>query len=293
MSAPTYSIAGAGNRDLFLDYRNSVLFYFEDAGREEFYVRLLRRLGFDGVFEDVFCLGGKSEVTKRHRELAPEGKRRVFVLDKDFDDLTGEVYAGAGIVYLGRYSIENYFIDEDLLIEFAVSMTKALKRRDAQEAFGFVDFMSALISWYEGVCRLFVVSRQFRLKGVSTTKVRGNELCDPQTGERKAQWWDAFQRSFYERLRLEQAWVNEDGHLDRLLDEALTPKAGVEHIADGSGMAHFAGKQILEVLIDRLCEKFKLGDVDERLYQYLMISVGSLNDSSAQAIRGRISEALR
>lgn len=56
---PSYSRTGAGNRDLFLEYRNSVLVYCEDEGWEEFYLRFISRVIGTTHIEDIFCLGGK------------------------------------------------------------------------------------------------------------------------------------------------------------------------------------------------------------------------------------------
>src|SRR6185312_11356320 len=111
---PAYSGVGKGNRDLFLGFRNAVLVYCEDAGWEGFHERLLKRFSLEFDIEDVFCVGGKGELKRRRREKSE--KLRIFLFDKDFDDLIGSVTSGKDVVYLTRYSVENFFIHEDLFV---------------------------------------------------------------------------------------------------------------------------------------------------------------------------------
>ena len=292
MVMPVYSGVGVGNRDLFLDYRNSVLFYFEDEGAEEFYVRLLRRVGLGAGVEDVFCLGGKAEMAKRYREPPIDGKRRLFVFDKDFDDLIGEVFAGEGVVYLGRYSIENYFLHESLLVDFAVSRKKGLQANGVRSELKFDEFLATVVSWYDEMCRKFVVARRFRLKGVKSTKVPGPELCDPLSGEVNTGWRDGFLRAFEERLHFDQSWVLDGDRLPDLLESAFRPGVGLEGIADDHPMAHYAGKQLLRILVARLCRLFGLGDEDECCYQFMMTSVLFLPEADALALKRRFESAL-
>jgi len=156
---PAYSVEGLNNRDLFLEGQNAVLIYCEDEGFEEFYGRLLRRLVPDVMYEDILCLGGKTEVLKKASEGPVAGKKRVFLLDKDFDDITGVIKSSAGIVYLGRYSIENYLLDDELLADFVIDNKRRFRRVEYDAALSVSEKLAHMFCWYEDLCRKFVLTQ--------------------------------------------------------------------------------------------------------------------------------------
>src|SRR4051812_24509150 len=85
---------------------NDIEFYVEDEDQENLYLAIFKRL-FPGVkLEKIFPLGGKKNVRDEAR-LHVGNKKKVFVVDKDFDDLLGRKLSLPNLFYLDRYSIEN------------------------------------------------------------------------------------------------------------------------------------------------------------------------------------------
>jgi len=83
---------------------------------------------------DVIYSGGKKAICEFL--ASSQSTNAMFIVDKDFDDFT---VADKRVAALDRYSIENYFICEEVIshsVKFAISC----KFRDAVEAFDLTEF---------------------------------------------------------------------------------------------------------------------------------------------------------
>jgi hypothetical protein len=292
VGAPRYSDIGAGNRDLFLGYRNAILCYCEDEGFEEFYLRLVRR-ALRGVYvEDVFCLGGKGKLKVRLREKRDSDKKRIFIFDKDFDDLLGTVEGAAEVVYLPRYSIENFFIEEELITEFILDIKRRVRRAEVSGVLDFSQRLDRFLAWYPDLCRHFVISMRYRL-GVPGPKLEVWNFCQPD-GTRNEQWYETFLESFREKVRQKQAWLLEDGRLEAELADAFVPRPGSENTSDGSEWCHLPGKHLLDFALGPAIDHYELDGADEGApYSFLMRSVERVDQAVLDVIGDRVAESLR
>jgi hypothetical protein len=108
-------------QSVFYEQFNEVQFYFEDAQKEELYYLIFKKLFSDINFTKVFGLNGKVSVIEK-AEKSINKKNRVFIVDKDFDDLLGLKRTNLkNLFYLDRYSIENYFFEEEAIKKFIIS----------------------------------------------------------------------------------------------------------------------------------------------------------------------------
>lgn len=288
---PSYSTIGAGNRDLFLEYRNSVLVYCEDEGWEEFYFRFVSRLIGDNHIEDVFCLGGKGALATRLKESAPKDKKRIFLFDKDFDDLLGVVRSSKEIVYLSKYSVENYFIDESLFADFVLDRKKRIRRPEVLSRLDFRERMARFMSWYPSLCRKFVISMRYRL-GLPGPKLSVWDFAK-NDGSYVESWLDQYECRFLEAVRVHQDWLLEDGKLEAELAHAFEPDPELAWVSDGSENAHFPGKHFLEFFIDVCGSDCQLDDEGSiSTYSYLMSSVSRLKDVNLSVLKMRVMTAL-
>src|SRR6476620_3681297 len=106
---------------VFFEQFNKVEFFFEDEKREELYYVILRKLFPDVQFQKIFCLNGKDSVIEK-AETSKNKKKRIFIIDKDFDDLLGIVrHDLPNLFYLQKYSIENYYFEEEAIRMFIIS----------------------------------------------------------------------------------------------------------------------------------------------------------------------------
>lgn len=283
---PAYSRLGLGNKDLFLGQRNEVLIYCEDEGWEEFYWRLLNRVPLNFTIQDVFCVGGKGEALKRLKEPEVDGKKRIILVDKDFDDLTGSVRGDPGIVYLARYSIENYFVQESLLVDFVLDSSKRSRRADVKQKLDFDEVLRRMLEWYVDLCRKFIVARKFTV-GIATTKQSGRTFFAID-GTAIDAWFESYERDFRSALFEDAAWLLEEGVLEGQLASAFEPQERFKGVCDGSPHAHLCGKHLLDVFLDRCSAIFSLPKFNDVAYSFMMSAVGRVDEELPQLLRNRI-----
>lgn len=116
---PTYSAEGK-NALPFVTFKSYDLFvYFEDEGAEGFYEEVLTRLGVDKSRARVVCLSGKASLLdhRSHPKNRKLQSKILYVLDKDFDDFLGTMITADNIFYLPRYSIENFLLDPEAILD--------------------------------------------------------------------------------------------------------------------------------------------------------------------------------
>ena len=105
-----YSEFGLAGRDLFMAEYSDVMFYCEDAFYEPVYEKLISIICPEHLSSSVECLGGKTQVIKKAKSLNDIHRPRVFIVDKDFDDILNEKENLPGLIYLEKYCLENYLI---------------------------------------------------------------------------------------------------------------------------------------------------------------------------------------
>ena len=106
-SIPTKNDAYKLGLDIFYVQFNEIFFYIEDEDQENFYFCILKKLFPDVVFEKIFPLGGKNAVIEESEKYLID-KKKVFIVDKDYDDILNRLVRNPNLFYLDRYSIENY-----------------------------------------------------------------------------------------------------------------------------------------------------------------------------------------
>lgn len=119
---PAYSDAALSARDLFFASSKGVHFFVEDVHQENLYTDIIRKvLPSLGRFE-VFGLGGKTAVIGHNQraECPSTGIIRIYLLDKDFDDLLEKVVCKPDLFYLDDYCIETSIIDAACLVRLCV-----------------------------------------------------------------------------------------------------------------------------------------------------------------------------
>lgn len=173
---------------------------------------------------DVMYSGGKTAI--RDYLLSKKSLNAVFIIDRDFDDLG---VTDPRVVSLERYSIENYFICEDVVghsLQFALSC----KLKDAQDIFSLDEFKSSISSSLETLIKVIFYYQR---------------VISPQkTGQERPSWSDAF-------LCENGSWRLCGDQIQKLIDELLPDPASVSvaekyydqnFTLDGSIVENFPGK---------------------------------------------------
>lgn len=246
---PSYSAEGGAARDILLSDFFDLFFYFEDEGQEYVYEQFLIKIGIKPRYA-VICTGGKTKFKDISNEKSD--KKRIFICDKDFDDITGEAgaYQGKQFVYLGRFCFENYLITEEALLGlFREKLKKTTP--DISPRFEYEKYWDILRTQYEKLSRLYAVSRNYRI-GIKTTKTAASELvknCDGYFLAPTEDYIESVRASMIEESLRKGGWITERELFPPLEHEAFTPKHEYKDVSDNSETSHLCGKHLLRILI--------------------------------------------
>lgn len=115
-----YSNQALDNRDIFYSDNEKYIMYVEDQGKEDIYESILERMFSNDFIKNIkiLGLGGKSGVKNKYKQNKIESKNnRIYLVDGDFDLLlNNDIIVDDNFIYLDRYNIESYFIDENALV---------------------------------------------------------------------------------------------------------------------------------------------------------------------------------
>lgn len=173
---------------------------------------------------DVIYSGGKTAI--RDYLISKKNSNVVFIIDRDFDDIG---VADPRVVSLGRYSIENYFICEDV-IGHSLQFTLGCKLKDALDLFSLDEFQSSISKSLETLIKVL-----FYYQTV---------IAPQKTGQERPSWSDAF-------LCENGSWRLCDEQIQKLINELLPDpellnKAKKHYdnnfTLDGSIIENFPGK---------------------------------------------------
>lgn len=176
---PTRSVVGMAALDVFYQEFNDVAFYVEDADQENLYHTILSKHFPDVRISRIFPLGGKSNVLAHARDKSNKlsSTKRVYILDKDFDDLLKKKARLKNTFYLDRFCIENHLIDLDAIVELVVESTPKTKRTEIEARLQLVDFERNLNEQLRPLFALFFCSQLFEL-GLRNCSAKPEEYCN-------------------------------------------------------------------------------------------------------------------
>lgn len=235
-----YSQDAKAARDLFVSDFTSHIFYVEDTGAEIFYERLFERL-FPKLRDfQVVCLDGKANVRKKAAERRVQDLTYVFVVDKDFDDLLEA--ADPNLVYLDRYSVENYLADLQALVKVLVeeypdgmSAQKAMAQCD-----DYSKYRATLEMRLVTVAQYFVVARRLWLQ-LKNSKIPAGELIEG-SGDYHPMPTNEWIAAYRTKVLEESGMLDDDLNLQ--LQNAFLPSPDFPE-ATTTPLFHVPGKHLL------------------------------------------------
>ncbi len=178
MMIPTKGEAYLYAQDIFFQKYNDLFFFVEDEAKEELYFTILKKIVVDIDFNKVFPLCGKQNMIQHHQENILN-KNFIYILDKDFDDILGLMIEDKNLIYLNRYSIENYLVDSKAICNFIISK-KPTKNRVAIHS--CLDIDSLIIDVVHDISKLvplFIVVQRNLYNKIPTTKRCLDTFLDP------------------------------------------------------------------------------------------------------------------
>lgn len=264
---PAYSEAGTDVLDAFYQDYVAAIFFFEDEHHEAVYERLLLRLMPKIRSFQVVCLGGKTKLIAKAKEDRPAGAKWLFVLDKDYDDLLGQVFVHNDVYYLRAFSIENYFVDLRGFISLAVEMDSRnlTVRKAVEQCAGYQAYYLRLVEILERIARIFVVARRYKVQ-IQTTKIPTDDLLAGAEADDLLptnEWYEGFLERFLGALPKNAEWLAQNEMLQAELDRAFAKDSRVTFPPVPTA--------------DHLCGKHLLGCVLRMVQVWLGVSLAKLD----------------
>ena len=261
-SIPSYSEAGRAARDIFWDIFNDVNFYVEDEDQENLYFEILGKLFPNIKISQIFPLGGKNAVIAHAVDPANAGNARksIYIVDKDFDDLLGNIFFQKNVFYLSLYCIENYLLEEPAVVQISVECEPKRKRVILEKEIGYIKFIKQSINSLTPLFQLFFVVQKFNL---------GIKNCDRKPEEfsvDKATWLiDAKKVASYATIVVTKLLDN------RIFKDAAECENYINNVFAKESVhgSNISGKFILALTYHYLRSKVKLGNTtfDSLLYR--------------------------
>lgn len=250
-SVPRLSDKAKAALDVFYLGLNDVNFYFEDSGSENLYQLILKKFFGEIRIERVFALSGKRSLIS-HNE-APENSgipARVYVLDKDFDDLLGNIVQHKNIFYLERFCIENYLMEEDAIVELIIEAHPTETRDSVKTR---VDQNALIERQKESLTNLFAMFflvQKLDL-GLPNCRLNPERFCSQdRLWELESDRIDAYKAELNSELRLiGESDLDADYKADPRLAEYFSPD--LDKIV--------SGKFLLAMLLHKAKREFNLG----------------------------------
>lgn len=122
-----YSEDALLNRPLYLISSTGVNIFVEDTGKEYEYEAIFNRLFNKNEIniKNIFAMGGKKNLIEGYKKYSPDPDTiSLFIADGDFDMFLTpkpgllEIIDSPHFIYLDKYNIESYFIDEIAISQY-------------------------------------------------------------------------------------------------------------------------------------------------------------------------------
>ncbi|MHA8060077.1 DUF4435 domain-containing protein [Aquirufa beregesia] len=230
-------------QDILYAQFNDIEFYVEDKEQQHFYFNILKKLFPDLKFEKIFPLNGKKNVFDA--ALVNIGnKKKIYIVDLDFDQILNTVRNFDNLFYLRKYSIENYLFSRYAIYEIIRIKNPKLKDRDIDTLFDLNQILTdASICLKELTCCFIIIKKK--------------QLVHHYYGLNVNRDFDFTTSPPYYRMNFITDYINEVELLliakDRRLKLESQKKKLLEHFNSLSNcLSHIPGKHILTFIKDRL-----------------------------------------
>jgi hypothetical protein len=286
-SIPRRGDSGLAARDIFYSHFNTVHFYIEDEEEENLYVEILRRLFEKIQITQIFPLRGKGNVLAHARDPvnATNAHRSIYILDKDFDDLLGHLYAKENVFYLERYCIENFLCEEGAVLQIALEAEPHRDKEELRKAINYAKYHESAVQSLDKLFRLFFIVQRFNL---------GLKNCDlkPEAFSVKDEPWqiDPAKVEAYEgevQLRISGIGVfPSQKDYDLFLAAAFPPSKTAD--------THISGKFVMAMTYHHMRRGCKVGNVPADSIRYRLARNSELKslESLGASIREYLERSL-
>lgn len=163
-------------QDILYSQFNDINFYVEDEDQENFYEATLKKLFPQIRLEKIFPLNGKPNVVTE-AQLTLGDKKKVYIVDKDFDDLLNIKKTLPNLFYLEKYSIENYLLEPEAIQNLVIEERPKIKPSDFNTLFSLPHFQKETKKLFSEVISAFLVIQKYSL-GIKNVKYDPARFCN-------------------------------------------------------------------------------------------------------------------
>ncbi len=131
-----YSESALLNRVLFYADYNDINIFVEDEYKEYIYENIFQRMfNYKININKIFPMKGKPGVEKAFREYGDsyDEKPAIYLVDGDFDlVMDKKMISSPNYIYLEKYNIESYYIDEKAVLNYMVGKMKTTQKNASE-----------------------------------------------------------------------------------------------------------------------------------------------------------------
>lgn len=151
-----YSETGLLNRILFYSAYNDINVFVEDEYKEYIYENIFERMFSDKLkINKILPMRGKKGVEKAFKEYGEQydNKPAIYIVDGDFDIMMEkEVINNPNYIYLEKYNIESYYVEEKAVLRYMAGKMKQPQKRITQQ----IEYSTWESMTYNALLRLFL-----------------------------------------------------------------------------------------------------------------------------------------
>ena len=149
-----YSEDALLNRVLFISGRDKVNLFVEDTKKEYEYEELVEKIFTeDFKLRCIFPTHGKLNMIEAYNLFGNDEEygKNIFIADGDFDILLGiDMIVADNFIYLEKYNIETYLIDEDAIIK-SMRPRLHMEKQQTADKVNFQFWYSTLIPFFQNL----------------------------------------------------------------------------------------------------------------------------------------------
>lgn len=172
------------NKSIFLSVYNDLIIYVEDIDLGAVYEKILNRIFENNIkFDNIYLSGGKGKVKEMYEKYKMDPiVPSFFIVDLDYDNLLEkEIIKDDNFLYLNRYSIENYLLNDSAAINILnPRLNKGIK--ECSNLVSFDNWLNKIEKELKFLNSLFL-SVQYLGLGIENTKKSAESFLHDRTFE--------------------------------------------------------------------------------------------------------------
>jgi len=280
-SIPTKNDGYLIAEDVFFIQFNEISFFIEDTEQENFYYNILKKLFPSIQIEKIFPLNGKDNVIEDCKKNIGN-KNKIYLVDKDFDDILGRKLNVENLFYLNRYSIENYLLEENSIIEYVICEKPKLKKSYITSKLELDKLINVIKNALKELIHIFILVQKNcpKLKNISLNYERFFDFNNGNFIIKQAQF-DSYVDEIINELKSTDGRLKFDAQYKKIQKDF---KLDTDEIC----IVHYLGKFILRMLKQCIESLFGLNSRNIESFSYMIALNSDFN--SLEYLKNDITE---